>query len=202
MPPLKPLAIVAALGSLSAGVAVAKSQSSETTPVTADFQAALVSQTQRPCDDTHLTFALRFEGTLASSDPRLAGDLVVQARLVAESQTGYGTTTAHVAIRDHATGAPKFDGTYLGVLARGRQRRRPGRPHDREALRPRSWPTRTSIRTRTRGRSPASSARTARPRRRRIPRCSPTPVTTGVTADGPRQAKAPDGRSAATEGRR
>jgi hypothetical protein len=136
MPLLKPLAIVAALGSLSAGVAVAKSQSSETTPVTADFQAALVSQTQRPCDDTHLTFALRFEGTLASSDPRLAGDLVVQARLVAESQTGYGTTTAHVAIRDHATGAPKFDGTYLGVLARGRQRRRPGRPHDREALRP------------------------------------------------------------------
>jgi hypothetical protein len=87
--------------------------------VTADFQAAMVSQTQRPCDDTHLKFALRFEGTLTSSDARLAGDLVVQARSVADSQTGYGTTTAHVAIRDHATGAPKFDGTYLGVLEPG-----------------------------------------------------------------------------------
>ena len=64
---LGPIAAV----SLAAGVAVAGSQSSETTPVTADFEAILVKQKERICDSSHTEFRVRFEGSQTSSDPRL-----------------------------------------------------------------------------------------------------------------------------------
>ena len=57
-----------AVGSLAAGVAVAGSQSSETTPVVADFEAALVQQQERICGGSHSEFRLEFEGSQTSSD--------------------------------------------------------------------------------------------------------------------------------------
>ena len=51
------LAIGAGIASFSAGVAIAGSQSGETTAVTADFQAAVVSQKQRQCDANHVSSA-------------------------------------------------------------------------------------------------------------------------------------------------
>jgi hypothetical protein len=113
---IKWLAIAAACGSLSAGVALAASQSSETTPVTADFEASLVAQAQRACDANHLQFRLRFEGSQTSSDPRLTGDLEARVRSVVNTQNGYGYTAGDVVIRDQATSRAKFRGAAVGVL--------------------------------------------------------------------------------------
>lgn len=110
------LAVAAAAGSFSAGAAVAASQSGETSPVTADFQASLVSQRERQCDANHVKFRLRFEGSQTSSDPRLTGDLVARVRSVVNTQNGYGFTTGKVRITDGATGQPKFHGRIAGVL--------------------------------------------------------------------------------------
>jgi hypothetical protein len=109
------LAPVAAV-SLAAGAAVAGPQSSETTPVTAEFQANLVQQRERACDASHSTFRLKFEGTETSSDPRLAGDLEARVRSVVNTETGWGRTTGKVVVRDAATGHPKFHGRVVGVI--------------------------------------------------------------------------------------
>ena len=110
------LAIAAAAGSVSAGVAVAASQSSETSPVTADFQASVVSQKQRQCDANHLRFRLKFEGSETSSDPRLSGDLTARAHSVVNTENGYGYTRARVRISDPSTGRPKFNGDVTAVI--------------------------------------------------------------------------------------
>jgi hypothetical protein len=113
------LAVATAAGSLSAGVAVAASGSGGTAPITADFQANLVAQQQRPCDATRTEFHLRFAGSETSSDPRLTGDLEATARSILDTQTGHGTTTGSIVIRDAATHRPTFRGTFVGVLEPG-----------------------------------------------------------------------------------
>ena len=113
---IKWLVVAAACGSLSAGVALGAAQSPETTPVTADFEASLVSQKQRACDANHLKFRLRFEGTQTSSDARLAGALKARVRSVVNTNNGYGYTAGKVVIRDQATGRAKFRGAVVGVL--------------------------------------------------------------------------------------
>jgi hypothetical protein len=110
------LAITAAAGLVSAGVALAASQSTETSPVTADFQANIVSQKQRQCDVNHLKFRLKFEGSQTSSDPRLSGDLTARARSVVNTESGYGYTRARVRISDPSTGRPKFNGHATAVI--------------------------------------------------------------------------------------
>ena len=65
------LAIGAGVASFSAGVAIAASQPGETTAVTAEFQAGVVSQKQRQCDASHMKFRVKFEGTQTGSDSRL-----------------------------------------------------------------------------------------------------------------------------------
>lgn len=109
------LAPIAAV-SLAAGVAVAGSQSSETTPVTADFQAALVKQKERTCDSSHSEFRVRFEGSQTSSDPRLTGDLEAKVRSVVNTQTGWGSTFGTITVREAGGGQPKFHGQVVGVL--------------------------------------------------------------------------------------
>jgi hypothetical protein len=109
------LAPVAAV-SLAAGVAVAGSQTSETTPVTADFHADLVQQKERVCDSSHSEFRVRFEGTQTSSDPRLVGDLEAKVRSVVNTETGWGSTFGKVTIREPGGGQPKFHGHVIGVL--------------------------------------------------------------------------------------
>jgi hypothetical protein len=110
------LAIAAAAGSVSAGVAIAASQSSETSLVTADFQASIVSQKQRQCDASHLGFRVTFAGSQTSSDPRLSGNLQARARSVVNTDNGYGITRAKARISDPSTGRPKFNGHAVGVL--------------------------------------------------------------------------------------
>lgn len=109
------LAPVAGL-SLAAGVAVAASQSSETTPFTADFTASVVKQRERSCDASHTTFRVLFKGTMTSSDSRLAGDLTVRVRSVANDESGWGWTTGKVIVRETGGGKPKFGGHVIGVL--------------------------------------------------------------------------------------
>jgi hypothetical protein len=111
------IAVGIAASAVSVGVAVGASPSSETTPVTGDFQAALTSQGQRPCGADATKFRLTFEGTQTSSDPRLAGDLEAKVRSVLSNENGYGWTSGTVAVRDPATGRLKFHGQVVGVLA-------------------------------------------------------------------------------------
>ena len=115
---IKLLVVAVAVTSLSVGAAVA-SRSSETTPVTADFQASLTSQKQRPCGEDHMQFRLTFEGSQTSGDARLAGDLKAKVRSVVNTQNGYGATSGAVVVRDPATGRPKFFGRVVGVLEPG-----------------------------------------------------------------------------------
>lgn len=109
------LAPVAAV-SLAVGVAVAGPGSSETTPVTADFQAALVTQKQKACDASHTKFRVKFQGTQTSSDPRLTGDLEVNVRSIVANETGWGSTAGKVTVRETGGHKPKFRGRVVGVL--------------------------------------------------------------------------------------
>ena len=110
------LAIGAGVASFSAGAAIAASQSAETTAVTADFQAAVVSQKQRQCDADHMKFRVKFEGTQTSADARLSGKLAIRAVSVVNTQNGYGYVRAKVRVRDTATGKPKLHGLAVGVI--------------------------------------------------------------------------------------
>jgi hypothetical protein len=113
---IKWLVAAVACGSLSAGVALGASQSSQTTPVTANFEASLVAQKQRTCDADHQEFRVRFEGSQTSSDPRLTGALEARVRSVINTTNGYGNTSGRVVIRDQATGRVKFHGPVIGIL--------------------------------------------------------------------------------------
>jgi hypothetical protein len=104
-----------AAGSLAAGVAFA-AQTSETTPVTAEFQASPVKEKSRACDASHSIFRVLFKGTETSSDARLSGDLTARVRSVANNETGWGRTTGNVVVRDSDSGDPKFHGHVVGVL--------------------------------------------------------------------------------------
>jgi hypothetical protein len=110
------LAVAVAVGSVSAGVAVAGSWSSETTPVFGDFKATLVSQKEQPCAKNHVRLLLRFEGTQTSKDARLDGDLQAKVRSVVNTQNGYGRTSGSVVILDPKTGRPKFRGEFVSVV--------------------------------------------------------------------------------------
>jgi hypothetical protein len=111
------LAVAAATGSISAGVAfAAASQPGETTAVTADFHANVTAQHQRQCDANHTLFRVRFAGTQTSSDPRLAGKLVVRVRSVVDNDNSYGFSRGRVRISDEATGKPKFKGHVIATL--------------------------------------------------------------------------------------
>jgi hypothetical protein len=110
------LLVPVAAVSMAAGVAFAGSQSSETTPVTADFQANLLNPRERVCDAKHSVFRGTFQGTQTSSDPRLSGDLTVRARSVVNTQTGWGRSVGNVVIRETGGGAPKFRGHAVVVL--------------------------------------------------------------------------------------
>jgi len=116
MPGTRLFAIGVAVAAASVGVAMAASRPAETTPVTADFRAALTSQQQRACSENHTKFRLTFEGSQTSSDPRLVGALEAKVRSVVNTDNGYGSTEGFVLIRDSATGRLKFHGRVVGVL--------------------------------------------------------------------------------------
>ena len=180
-----------AVGSLAAGIAVAGTQTSETTPVMASFQASLVEQQERTCDSTHSEFRVRFEGSQTSSDPRLTGDLEAKIRSVVNTQTGWGRTAGTVTVREPGSGPPSSTVASSGCWSLM------AAPRDSLAGAPwlgltsLSLPTSMSSRTRRPVPSPVSSARTARAGRRRtrrssqtraVPGIGSTAVTTGATA--------------------
>jgi hypothetical protein len=113
---LRWLAIATGAASFTAGAAIAGSQSGETTPVTADFQAAVVSTKERQCDASHTKFRVKFEGTQTSADPRLSGRLTIRAASVVNTENGYGYVRAKVRVHDPATGKPKLHGLAIGVI--------------------------------------------------------------------------------------
>ena len=132
---IKSLVVAVAVTSLSVGAAVA-SRSSETTPVTADFQASLSSQKQRPCGEDHMQFRLTFEGSQTSGDARLAGDLKANVRSVVNTQNGYGATSGAVVVRDPATGRPEvFRPRRRSAGAWRRDRGVPDRDHGGQEFR-------------------------------------------------------------------
>jgi hypothetical protein len=110
------LLVPVAAASLAAGVAVAGPQSSETTPVTGDFQANLVNPSERVCDASHSVFRGAFQGSLTSSDARLSGDLTVRFRSVVNTGSGWGRTVAKVTVRETGGGHPKFRGRAVAIL--------------------------------------------------------------------------------------
>ena len=114
----KLLVMTAAVGSLSAGVAVGALQPSATTPVTARFDAKPVAEMSRACDATHTEFRVAFQGTQTSSDPRLAGNLDVRVRSVVSTTNGAGYTEGVVVVRDATTSAVKLRATVVGVVER------------------------------------------------------------------------------------
>ena len=70
------LAVAIAAGSITTGVAIAGSGKSETTAVMGTFKVEAVGKVkERQCDAKHVRTKARFEGPLASSDSRLAGQL-------------------------------------------------------------------------------------------------------------------------------
>lgn len=113
---LRWLAIGAGVASFTAGAAIAGTQSSETTAVTATFQAAVVSTQERQCDADHTKFRVRFEGTQTSADARLSGRITIRAVSIVNTQNGYGSTRAKVRLSDPATGKPKLHARAVGVL--------------------------------------------------------------------------------------
>jgi hypothetical protein len=110
------LLVPVAAVSLAAGVAVAGPGSSETTAVTADFQANLVNPKIRACDSSHSVFRGTFQGSQTSSDPRLDGDLEAKVRSVINTENGWGRSVGKVTIREHGSGKPKFRGHVVAVL--------------------------------------------------------------------------------------
>jgi hypothetical protein len=102
--------------SLAAGVAVAGSQTSETTPVTAEFHADLFNPKMRVCDASHSVFRGTFRGTETSSDNRLTGDLTVRIRSVVNTENGWGRSVGNVTVRETGGGHPKFRGRAIAVL--------------------------------------------------------------------------------------
>ncbi len=110
------LVLVVVAASISTGVAVATSGSSETSPVNGDFQADLVKQKQRPCDATNTRFQARFVGTQTSSDARLEGDFEAKAESVVSNDNGWGRTEGTVTIRKTGRRSVKFRGEFVGVI--------------------------------------------------------------------------------------
>jgi hypothetical protein len=115
----KLLVMTAAVGSLSAGMAVAALQPAETTLVTARFDARPVFELQRTCDAKHQEFRAGFQGTQTSADPRLAGNLEARVRTVVNTANGAGYTEGVVVVRDASTGAVKLRARVAGVLDSG-----------------------------------------------------------------------------------
>jgi len=110
------LVLVVVAASISTGVAVATSGSSETSPVNGDFHAHLAKQKQRACDAQNTRIQARFVGTQTSNDARLAGDFEAKAESVVNNDNGWGRTEGTVTIRKTGHRSVKFRGDFVGVI--------------------------------------------------------------------------------------
>lgn len=110
------LVLVSVVG---AGIAVAASRSGEVSAVSGDVSAQLVGTPDiRQCgapEDNTLRVRSTFEGTISSSDPRLAGDLKARTTLVIDNDTGDGVVRGRFTVRDPASGRLKLVGRTVGA---------------------------------------------------------------------------------------
>jgi hypothetical protein len=111
------LAVAIAAGSITTGVAIAGSGSSETSQALGDFHAKLVKQKDRPCDANHTRFQLQFKGRQNSNDERLDGRFEAKVESVVNDKNGWGRTEGTVVVRRrHGHHAVKFRGEFVGVV--------------------------------------------------------------------------------------
>src|SRR3954465_1517670 len=111
------LAAVAAVGSISTGVAIAGSGKSETTPVMGTFKIQVVgTPKERHCDAKHVRTKARFEGDQISADSRLTGQLEIKATSVVNTNNGYGYSKGTFVLRRTYSPGASFRGKFVAVL--------------------------------------------------------------------------------------
>lgn len=91
-----------------------------TQPVTGMFTGAPVNARQRTCtgaDGPYLEIRGQFTGTIASSDPRLTGNLDFMANpALVNLATGFGTFRGRFRVSDPDTGRLKGEGEFFTVV--------------------------------------------------------------------------------------
>jgi hypothetical protein len=102
------------------GTSGAQGNRPRTEPVSGTFAASPDNVMQRFCqgeDGQYLEIRGRFEGTIASSDPRLTGVLEFMAEpALVNLTTGFGTFQGPFSIRDAAGGRQKARGEFHNVV--------------------------------------------------------------------------------------
>ena len=112
---LKLLGLAVLLTLVAAGVAVAEEgrKTTDTDPAAATFSAERTKVSERTCvgsDGTYRVAHEEFRGTVVSSDPRLAGVVVLKTRSVINQTNGLGRTAGHAYLRS-------ADGKHKGKAA-------------------------------------------------------------------------------------
>jgi hypothetical protein len=111
------LAVAIAAGSITTGVAIAWSGSSETKQVTGDFHAKLKWEKDSSCDAKNTRFRSQFKGRQHSSDRRLQGRFEAKAESVVNDDNGWGRTEGTIVVRGRH--GVKFRGDFEGVVEPG-----------------------------------------------------------------------------------
>lgn len=112
---LKLLGLAALLTLVASGVAVAEEgrKTADTDSAAATFSAERTKVSERTCvgsDGTYRVAHEEFRGTVVSSDPRLAGAIVLKTRSVINQTNGLGRTAGHAYLRS-------TDGQHKGKAA-------------------------------------------------------------------------------------
>jgi hypothetical protein len=116
------ISIAAVLASAAAAVAVAtQDDRPKVDPVLATFSFASAHEKQRFCegeDGPYIEIRAHHEGT-QTGDPRLSGDIELEAHNLVNLATGLGTSEGTYTIRDPETNALKVRGRYHGIFTEG-----------------------------------------------------------------------------------
>lgn len=107
----------------SADVAQAQGNAPRTEPVTGIFSGSPVNVRTRTCvgtDGAYLEIRGQFSGTIASSDPRLTGNLTFMANpALVNLATGFGTFRGRFQISDPLSRRSKAEGEFHTVVTEG-----------------------------------------------------------------------------------
>ena len=107
---------------LMAGSAIAGHRT-RTHDITATFDVERISHTTpKTCagadGGAYVERTDKYEGEMYSEDPRLAGDLQIEAHTLVDTNTGDGITVSKLRLFDPTTGREKFNGGYSAALDR------------------------------------------------------------------------------------
>ena len=116
------ISILAAVALAAAAVAVAAERHApRVDPVLATFSFASAHEKQRFCageDGPYIEIRAHHEGT-QTGDPRLTGNLELEAHNLVNLATGLGSSQGTFTVRDPATNALKVRGKYYGIFTEG-----------------------------------------------------------------------------------